>query len=370
MSTGGKGVVYQLESGPRGKCRRWRLQVSTGKDFATGKYGRQTRVFEGTYTQAQRALREFMAEAESGRVAPSASMTFGEYARRWIETRDVSEATKTKNRNQTKCLTRHLEYAKLSELTPELVESTLRKLRDGDSPSGQPLSGTYLAGIHAMLSRMLKDAVRKGYLASNPCNLTDVPKVDTRAREALNDEQISTLLETLRHDDRNHVACLLALLGGLRRGECLTGLRWKDVDFEKMTMHVHGTKNKASDEIVPVMPMLADVLRDWRCAQEATGCPVTPDTYVLAMDDGEPMEPLSLSRWWARNRDAWGLEGFTFHQLRHSFATMLARQGVHPATMQRLMRHADARTTMQIYTHVSMEQEREAVNILDGALRH
>ena len=365
----GRGTIRQREDVPRNKCRKWQLEVALGKDYATGKYKRAYRTFDGSLTEAKRALRTFIDELERGKTSPSASIPFGEYARRWIETRDVSEATKVKNRNQTKCLTRHLEYAKLSELTPELVESTLRKLRDGDSPSGQPLSGTYLAGIHAMLSRMLKDAVRKGYIPSNPCNLTDVPKVDTQTREALSDEQVASLMENLRHDDRNHVACLLALLGGLRRGECLTGLRWRDVDFEKMTMHVHGTKNKASDEIVPVMPMLADVLRDWRCAQEATGCPVTPDTYVLAMDDGEPMEPLSLSRWWARNRDAWGLEGFTFHQLRHSFATMLARQGVHPATMQRLMRHADARTTMQIYTHVSMEQEREAISALDAALR-
>ena len=264
MSTIGKGTIVPLDKVPNSKCRRWKLQVSTGLDFATGKYRKVQRRFNGSYTEAQRALRELAKEVESGKVASSPKVSFGEYARQWVETRDMSENTRRKNENQLKCLTMHLEHAKLSDLTPELIEDTLRKLRSGNTPSGKPASGTYLAGIHAMLSRMLKDAVRKGYIASNPCDLTDVPKVDTKAREALTDEQIAKLLDTLRHDERNHVACLLSLLGGLRRSECLTGLKWKDIDFERMRMHVHGTKNKASDELVPIFldPEVEEAIRE------------------------------------------------------------------------------------------------------------
>lgn len=67
-------------------------------------------------------------------------------------------------------------------------------------------------------------------------------------------------------------------------------------------------------------------------------------------------------------RGSHGLEGVTFHELRHTFLTMLALNGVHPKKMQELAGHNDAQTTMQIYTHVNLEAKRQAVDILSGAL--
>lgn len=65
----GEGSIVQLEKDKaKGKCRRWQLRVSTGRDPKTGKYLRKTRVVKGTYSEAQRELRAFIKEVEGNRV--------------------------------------------------------------------------------------------------------------------------------------------------------------------------------------------------------------------------------------------------------------------------------------------------------------
>ena len=65
-SKGLKGYVVKKEDKPKGKCRKWMLRVSLGKDLLTGKYPQKARSFTGTWTEAQRALREFVDEIERG----------------------------------------------------------------------------------------------------------------------------------------------------------------------------------------------------------------------------------------------------------------------------------------------------------------
>lgn len=120
-------------------------------------------------------------------------------------------------------------------------------------------------------------------------------------------------------------------------------------------MHVPGTKTKASDAVVPLAPMLADFLADRRA--------MMPDAvYVVDLDAH------SMSQWWRRHRDALGLESTTFHVLRHTYITELARAGVHPSVMQALARHADSRMTMDVYTHVVLDQQKAATDALQARL--
>lgn len=76
------------------------------------------------------------------------------------------------------------------------------------------------------------------------------------------------------------------------------------------------------------------------------------------------MHPAGLGRWWYRHRAAFGLEGWTLHELRHTFLTLAAKKGVHPSIMQKLAGHSTARITMEIYTHANMEDKRAAMNSL------
>ena len=71
-------------------------------------------------------------------------------------------------------------------------------------------------------------------------------------------------------------------------------------------------------------------------------------------------------RWYKRRAD-YGLEGWTLHELRHTFLSLAARQGVHPSVMKKLAGHSTARITMEIYTHANMNAQREAMKAIQKA---
>lgn len=137
---GGGGTIYQLENKPRNKCRKWKLQVSLGRDLATGKYRRRCRNVHGTYGETQRALRELIAETEAGRSTTRCGDRFGDYADAWLASRkdEVADGTYRKNVDHVRCMKLHIADARLSELTPEVVE----RMYDGCAPgSPRPARG-------------------------------------------------------------------------------------------------------------------------------------------------------------------------------------------------------------------------------------
>lgn len=82
---------------------------------------------------------------------------------------------------------------------------------------------------------------------------------------------------------------------------------------------------------------------------------------MIATKCGTRVNPATLSTWWTNDRARFGLEGYTLHELRHTYLTLLAMNGVHPKVMQELAGHYSSQTTMDIYTHVNMDAKRDAV---------
>lgn len=76
---------------------------------------------------------------------------------------------------------------------------------------------------------------------------------------------------------------------------------------------------------------------------------------------GERIKPGSLSRWWSLERGNYGLDEFSLHELRHTYLTLLAKEGMHPKVMKELAGHYSSQITMDVYTHVNMDTKREAV---------
>ena len=95
----------------------------------------------------------------------------------------------------------------------------------------------------------------------------------------------------------------------------------------------------------------------------------TEDTPVVLDFFAQRVRPDTFGKWWERDRKLLGLDGWCLHELRHSYLSMLAQQGVHPKVMQELAGHASATITMDIYTHVNMDQKREAADAVEGAFQ-
>lgn len=388
----GEGTIVQLEKDkPKGKCRKWQLRVSTGKDPRTGKYKTKTRRFSGTYTQAAAALREFIAEIEDDRVATRAGTTFKECADDFLAHLEASgnftACTNESYRALLGLACDHLGYAEVTAVGVRELEAMYAAMRSGDTRSGRRMSGTTLHLLHKTVRLMLDDLVEAGVLLVNPCRKMETPKRDTKERRALSPERIRALVAELDCESEPECAYFLAVTMGLRRGE-VCGLSWADVDFVGGVLDVRHSydhfgnlkqpKTKAGCRRLPMPGFVADALRRHKAAQaqrlagmaDKSGRPLrqTDDTAVVLGLDGARMNPNSLAARWKGDRGALGVDGWCLHELRHSYLTMLAMEGVHPKVMQELAGHSSSKTTMDIYMHVNMSQKLCAADAIEAVV--
>lgn len=384
----GKGSVVQLDrSVSRAKCKRWQLRVPTGRDLATGRYTSISRNFQGTLTEANGALRELIAEVERDDVQRRSDMRFADYAAAWMREREgkVSAATSMKDKGHIRALEMHLGDARLHEITPEVLEGVYARMMAGESLSGKRLSSNYVAGVATTLHRLFKQAVRDGHIASNPCDLAERPKVVRSERRSIRAEAMRRLMGELDPTDPLQLVIVICLKTGMRRGEA-HGLSWGDIDFDAGVIRIRHSLDKAGNlkepktsagrRDIPLPSSLTADLMARRDFQEADFArarrrygsehPVMgADAPIVCNGLGERMMPHSSTRWWDRNRKRLGFSGMTLHEMRHSYLSEMARRKVDPKVLQTLAGHAKFATTMDIYTHVDMEDKQRAVDLMD-----
>lgn len=391
----GEGAIVQLEKDkPKSKCRKWQLRVPVGLDPRTGKYKTRTRrVSDVSYTQAKKALRDFIDEIEHDEVQGRTSYTFEEYCERFLERRalgkEVAETTQKRQRCQFNAACRHIGKANLASITPAMLDDMYIAMLKGDTLSGKPSGGSYVNQIHDNITLVFEQAKKEGILVKNPCDAANPPKMDTKEKRALSSDRAHVLIAMLDEKNDRECAYLLAITMGLRRGE-ICGLSWGDVDFENGILDVShsydtlgnlkGTKTKAGMRLLPLPENVAEALREHKKAQkerydrtnqwrkpEEGYIEQTDESPVISDISGGRVLPSNLSRWWTEDRAKYGLEGWCLHELRHTYLTMLALSGVHPKVMQELAGHYSSQITMDIYTHVNMDAKREAVAAVSKA---
>jgi integrase len=173
----------------------------------------------------------------------------------------------------------------------------------------------------------------------------------------------------------------VALALGLRRGEAL-GLRWEDVDLEAGTLRVQVAlqrrkdsktlvepKTEQSRRTLPLPSVLVVALKAHRTRQLeerlAAGPKWRDHGLVFPSTVGTPMEPRNLTRQFKAVLQRAGLPDIRFHDLRHTAASLLVAQGVHPRVVMEILGHSQISLTMNTYTHVLPEAQREATALMD-----
>lgn len=147
---------------------------------------------------------------------------------------------------------------------------------------------------------------------------------------------------------------LLALNTGLRRGELL-GLEWRDVDLAAALLTVRGASAKSGiTRHVPLNSEAIKVLKAWRAQLSKDGT----EGIAFPGPEGGPM--FSLKTAWQKVAKAAKLDAFTFHDLRHTFASKLVQAGVDLNTVRELLGHADIKMTLR-YAHLAPEHKAAAV---------
>jgi integrase len=289
-------------------------------------------------------------------------VSFGAVMRRYLA-EEIPERISTASRYR--CwLKNHVEPKwrdyPIEQIKPLLVEDWLKKL------DLAPKSKSHLKN----LMRVLFNAAMRWELIPyqhNPMSLVRVKDSSKRQRQpkALSVEEFRKLLEHVPEPFRT--MCIVAMCLGLRVSEIL-GLKWKDIDWEGLRLavrqaYVYGQegelKTQASQRWMPMDRLLAEKLREHKKKFTSfDNC----EAWVFANPEtGRPYWPGRIQEnWLVPAAQKAGLGRIGWHTFRHSHSTLLHALGVDLKVQQELLRHADIRTTMNIYTQAVPTALREA----------
>jgi integrase len=258
-------------------------------------------------------------------------------------------------------------------------------LRSGGR-GGRPLGAEIVGKVHRFMHKALKDAEKWGYVARNAAALATPPRAARPSRDAWSADELARFLEHTA-DDRDAALWVLVATCGLRRAEAL-GLGWDDLDLDAEQLSVVRTlayvgtkpvlgepKTARSRRLVVIPAETVAALRDHRRRQLeerlAAGEDYRDRGFVFCDPHGAPLSPSTVSRRFERLGREAGLPRLTFHGLRHTFATLALRAGVPSKVVAEVLGHASARTTEDIYQHVTPGMQGDATALVADLLgRH
>ncbi|HUB71332.1 MAG TPA: site-specific integrase [Acidimicrobiales bacterium] len=359
---------------------KWLVRVYAGR--VEGKTTHVNRTVHGSKREAQLALAKLVAEVSAGKVLAGQAITVTQLILRWLD--DVSPQRTPRTIHEYRRLATHdifpaLGTKRIDRLTARDIDSYYRSLLE------HGLSPASIRRSHALLHASLGRAVKWGLIGTNPVDRASPPTTRRPQVTAPSVTDVTKLIAAARgrEDSVLSTAIALAAVTGMRRGE-LCGLRWSDVDPHQRRLtvsrsltvtpgqiHIGDTKTHQTRDVA-LDPAMIGLLDERRLEQEkyarTVGTELVSDPYVLSRDaDGSrPCLPDGLGRaYWRLARQS--AIPTRFHDLRHFSATQLVGAGIDIRTVAGRLGHADASTTLRVYSHLLAERDRAAAEHL-GAL--
>ena len=231
-----------------------------------------------------------------------------------------------------------------------------------------PLAPASKTKLKSAFSVLYSHAVRYEWLTFNPISKVRTSSKRLREKDVLSPAEFQALQEQLSVRDRAMV--LLAGSTGLRRSEMIA-LTWTDVNTLTLEVNVlrscvrnrfGDTKTECSRRPVPLHPLVLAALLEWK---EESFYKADADFLFpsIRLNGEKPLSPDSLLKRSIRPAlQRAGIVGkqIGWHNFRHSLATNLRAMGVDIKVAQELLRHANSRTTLDIYTRAVSQQKRDA----------
>jgi integrase len=364
----GEGAIYKRPDG------RWtaRLTLENGgrKDF----YGR-------TRDEVNRKLTKALLDQQKGLPTVNERQTVSRFFTTWLESAKPSLRTRTYVTYEG-LIRLHAEPSigrlVLSRLTPQHLQSLYTAcLSKGLSPQS-------VRHLHAVIHRGLEQAIRWNLVQRNVADLVTPPRVQRHEMRTLTPDQAKTFLQAVR-GDRLEALYVLALTTGMRLGELLA-LRWQDVDIEGNSLSVRGTllrtqgsltisepKTAGSRRHVSIGSLAVDALNRHKVNQTAErllkGSGWHENGLVFANEVGRPLEDTNVRRRSFEPLLAKAeLPRIRFHDLRHTAATLLLGEGIHPKIVSERLGHSRVGITLDLYSHVTPTMQQQAAKTIEALL--
>ncbi|HPF44452.1 MAG TPA: tyrosine-type recombinase/integrase [Syntrophomonadaceae bacterium] len=397
----GEGTIKLRKDG------RYEAQITVGRD-SDGKLKRKS-IFGKSMADVVEKKNAMLNQVQNGSYTETNRMTLQQWLEQWLTVYQEGNISNNFYYRRRDLVRLHINPAigsiPLQKLKPINIQSFYKQLaKNGRKPrkkkNGETIpfkegtdpglaTGT-IRHIHNILNPALKQAVREGLISKNPAADVTPPRiVKTREAKPLNKDQAGRYLEILK-DNRLYAAFVVELTSALRRGELL-GLQWEDLDMNTGVLKVRRQVNRIKQKdgstvldyavlktpaayrtiILPAVTLAELKSHKARQAQEKLllGKAYNDEGLMFCTPKGDKLDTRYLYRVHCKTLETAGIEHAAFHDLRHSVATLLLQAGESIKTVQEMLGHANAETTMNCYAHVLEEMRYSAADKLESIFK-
>src|SRR3954447_23205334 len=328
-------------------------------------------------------VRELERKRDSGTVGETSTPTVAWWLEHWLTTIAPRRVRQRTLESYESAVRKHLIPGigrhRLDRLRPEHLDQLYTALLDdGYSPAS-------VLRHHRILSRALTVAVQRGHVPRNVAALVDPPaQRQSDLATTLDVDEARAVLESAT-TVRNSARWTVALALGLRQSEALA-LQWKDIDLLNSTLTVRRSihrvrgggliyeepKSKRSQRTLALpLPLVAELHRH-KAAQLGermlAGSEWHDEDLVFAQANGRPIDKKTDYDDWTHLLQSAGVRHVRLHDGRHTAATLLLTENMHPRVVMELLGHSQMRTAMDIYSHVMPALAREAADRMGAVL--
>lgn len=357
-----------------------------------GKRYRKTLPSGTNKEQARKKLREIEAKIERRTfLHEKKTPLFSEVKAQWLDYKKQFLRETTHETYEINCRIHlsELDDLKINRINTATIEAFIAKLQDKARSTAATRGPEYIPTgeekkirlmtarkIIVILNQVMAYAVRHRLIDYNPVRDAERPRSQgkegqEKAISILTPEQIRNFLEAVT-DQKYHTLFLTAIMTGARQGEIL-GLRWSDVDFSKKQISINRTfnmgrfftpKTKGSARQIDLAPMAVKALAEWKLANGGKD-----DDLVFPNEAGEPTNYSNMVQRYYRKalKDA-GIPQIRFHDLRHTYASLLLSQGENVKYIQAQMGHSSPTVTLNVYAHLMKGENQEAACRLENTI--
>jgi integrase len=299
---------------------------------------------------------------------------FSEVAKDWLEYKrpNLRETTWEVCEGHTRNHFIELDALKINRITTATIEKyiTARQI--------QGMNINTLRKVLVTLGQILSYAVRHKYIDHSPLKDAERPR-STGKEGAQEQEKIKVLtpaqIKAFLNKAKNQkykVLFMLALFSGARQGELL-GLKWSDIDWDQKQIHIQRTfnngrffttKTKTSNRKVDLGPNVITKLKEWKLA-----CPANDLDLIFPNEAGNPMDHNNLiKRHYEPALKAAKLPKMRFHDLRHTYASLVIDQGENIKYIQSQLGHSSPSVTLNVYAHLMKPSNQQAAIRLEKTI--
>lgn len=368
--------------------RTYQVIIESPPDKTTGKRNRTYHTIHGNKKQAEKYLRDTLAEMENQTYIKPNNVLLKDWLNEWYK--DYLEGTLSAStlrgyRYQIdNYLIPMLGNIPIQNLTTLQIQKMVNELKFESPITHKPMSAKSVKNIFMNLSAALEKAVNLDMLKKNPCKKVELPKCEKHEIEVYDEEEVKKLIHCAVGTDMELII-MMSLSLGLRRGEIIA-LRWSNVDLDNGIVHIcenrvegldgevvtKKPKSQAGIRDIPLSSSLIDMLKKYRKQYEVIqaryGVGYKNDDYVICQANGKPYKPFSFTKKFTTFLEKNGLRHIRYHDIRHTNASIMLQQGISPKIAQERLGHSDFAITMNIYSHVTKKVETEAAQKLDDVL--